>query len=430
MCVGCGACAAVCAGGAVRLVDVLDAGIRPLVTRDACSSCGECLQVCPGYRVDHKRSTWPRGTIAELRKGFGPVLEVWEGHASDPEVRYAASSGGVASMLSLYCIEKRGMAGIVQAGAEPDRPWKNMTVASRTRDDVLSRSGSRYAPASPCEAMGWLREADSPWVFVGKPCDVAAVARERTRDSALDKGLGCAISVFCAGTPATRGTLSLLGTLGAAVQDVEDLRYRGGGWPGAFTVKSRGSLQPPLSLSYREAWHHLQKFRPYRCHLCPDGTGEFADIACGDPWYRPQQPGEMGLSLVVVRSERGRRIVQGAMEEGYLRLQPGTPRMLLDSQPALLAKRSAVWGRRTALRLFGIPSPRLRGFSLFSLWMQSNVSTKLKSLLGTVRRIIERRYYQPHAYMAGETQAHHLHDYEKAAAAEWVGPRSVEHEAR
>ena len=59
-------------------------------------------------------------------------------------------------------------------------------------------------------------------------------------------------------------------------------------------------------MSYMESWGFLQRYRPYRCYLCPDGTGELADLSCGDPWYREILEDEPGHSLVVVRTERGK----------------------------------------------------------------------------------------------------------------------------
>jgi coenzyme F420 hydrogenase subunit beta len=137
----------------------------------------------------------------------------------------------------------------------------------------------------------------------------------------------------------------------------------------------------------------VQKYRPYRCYLCPDGTSEFADISCGDPWYRQVKEGEQGFSLVLVRTERGRRILQGAMKDGYLTLERSDLRIVDASQKNLIAKRGAIWGRLLAMQAFGIPTPRLRGFSLFDNWLKLSFQEKVRSIAGTVRRIIQRGYY-------------------------------------
>jgi coenzyme F420 hydrogenase subunit beta len=143
-----------------------------------------------------------------------------------------------------------------------------------------------------------------------------------------------------------------------------------------------------------ESWGFLQRYRPYRCHLCPDGTGEFADLACGDPWYREIPENEPGHSLVVVRTERGRRILRAAIEAGYVHLKRVDLNALADSQINLLGKRKAIFGRLLAMRLFGLPVPTLVGFSLFENWRKLPLKEKLRSTVGTARRIITRRYYR------------------------------------
>ena len=89
LCLGCGACASICPIRGVRLVDFLEEGIRPVVETDQCGDCRDCLEVCPGFETDHSEINERPGAIAELAPICGPVLEIWEGHATDPHVRAA-----------------------------------------------------------------------------------------------------------------------------------------------------------------------------------------------------------------------------------------------------------------------------------------------------------------------------------------------------
>ncbi|HNY47272.1 MAG TPA: Coenzyme F420 hydrogenase/dehydrogenase, beta subunit C-terminal domain, partial [Casimicrobium sp.] len=60
---------------------------------------------------------------------------------------------------------------------------------------------------------------------------------------------------------------------------VTSLRYRGHGWPGRATVSFRtdGRIETH-DLSYEQSWGEvLQKYRQWRCYICPDHSGEFAD---------------------------------------------------------------------------------------------------------------------------------------------------------
>jgi coenzyme F420 hydrogenase subunit beta len=171
---------------------------------------------------------------------------------------------------------------------------------------------------------------------------------------------------------------------------VESVRYRGNGWPGRATVRYRtphGTEE--RSLSYDESWGDiLQKHRQWRCYICPDHTGEAADISVGDPWYRPIPEGDPGHSLVLARTERGKRIIEEAIKAGYLTLRRVEPRILPASQPNLLRTRGAVWGRLLALRLAGAPTPIYRGMEMLRFWLtELSLKDKLQSLTGTLRRI-------------------------------------------
>lgn len=148
-------------------------------------------------------------------------------------------------------------------------------------------------------------------------------------------------------------------------------------------------------MTHIDSWVFVQKYRPYRCHLRPNGTSEFADISCGDPWHRKVEEGEKGYSMALVRTKRGREILYGAMRAGYVTLERAEPSILVRSQRNLLTKRGAVWGRLLAMKAFGIPTPRLDGFSLFNNWLRLSAKEKARSILGTARRIILRKCYKP-----------------------------------
>lgn len=392
LCIGCGACAYACPEN-ITLVNVLNEGIRPKLAQNPCGECNDCLKVCPGINVIHSNESGRDDVLAGLMTSWGPVLEIWEGHAADPEVRYTGSSGGLASAIALYCIEQEAMHGLLHIGADKKTPLINETVLSVSRADIVARTGSRYAPASPCDGLSMVAAAPAPCAFIGKPCDVTAVTMACSLKGELAQKVGVTIGIFCAGTPSSKGTLDLLEKQGIDPQTVQEIRYRGKGWPGKFSVKIKGEQTPREVMTYMDSWGFLQKYRPYRCHLCPDPTSEFADIACGDPWYRSVEEGEPGQSMAVVRTERGREILRGAMEKGYVILKKADPSILEKSQREILEKRGAVWGRILALKMLGIPTPKLRGFSLFQNWLKLAFKEQVRSIVGTLRRILLRRYY-------------------------------------
>jgi coenzyme F420 hydrogenase subunit beta len=393
LCTGCGACAYACEEGGISLVNIEAIGIRPRFDSASCTSCTECLSICPGYYVDADLAAQQPSRVNEADHEFGPALEIWEGHASDPEIRFNASSGGLLSALALYCLEQEGMAFVLHAGMDQEHPWLNKTVQSKTRRDIQARTGSRYAPASPCEGLQAIEQSDRPCVFIGKPCDAAAVWMLRQSRPELDRRLGLVMTFFCAGTPSTKGTLDLAKSLGIASEQIDSVRYRGVGWPGKFKILYDNSSKEQ-SLSYEKSWGALTSYRPLRCNLCPDGLGRVADISCGDAWESYENSGDAGRSLVLVRTARGQEILHGAIAANYVQLKPVTSENVLSAQVNLLERRKELFGRLLALKLFLIPTPKFIGFSMLRSWVRLPFPRKARTILGTVKRILTRSLWR------------------------------------
>jgi coenzyme F420 hydrogenase subunit beta len=392
LCTGCGACHFNCDKGAVELVNIQSLGIRPHFSSQGCAGCTRCLSICPGYRVDGELATGSESG-SEFSSEIGAVLEVWEGHAADPEIRFRGSSGGVLSALALYCVEHEGMKTVVHSGKSEDQPWLNTTHVSTNREQILAHTGSRYAPSSPCDGLSEIEHSDGPGVFIGKPCDAAAVGMLRSERKELDRNLGLVLTFFCAGTPSTKGTLDLIDSLGMARESVQSVRYRGEGWPGEFRILQSESPREK-SLTYAESWDKLTGYRPLRCNLCPDGLGRVADIACGDAWHKFDNAGDPGRSLVLVRTKRGQEILRRAIAANYVELSLVSGAAVVAAQTSLLNRRRELFGRLLAMRMLMIPTPEFLNFSLMRSWLQLPVIRQVRTITGTLRRAVVRGWWR------------------------------------
>lgn len=392
-CSGCGACAYVGRSAGVVMVDVASVGRRPKWTGNLPLEVkDEILACCPGAKVvspasDGSETPDPDEVV------IGPSLGIWEGWAADPAMRRKASSGGVVSALAAYCLEKLDMALVVHTGMDPTVPWINRTVITTDRQGLVANAGSRYAPSSPVEALAVIEDCDRPCVFIGKPCDVAAVAALRRTNPRLDRNLGLVLSFFCAGTPSTAATIGLAATLGfAATEEIVSVRYRGDGWPGRFRVEDHDGREE--SLTYDESWSILASgHRQLRCHLCPDGLGELADVVGGDAWHRKDEGGD-GISVILARTDRGREVVEAAIREGYLTAEPSTAQRVVKAQ-GLVHRRRLVGARMLALRVFGLPVPTFKGFNLGKAARQVSVAALIGEFLGMMKRVFVRGYLRP-----------------------------------
>ncbi len=393
LCLGCGACAYSCPGR-IRLVDVEREGIRPAVESTDCGTCSACLDVCPAVETDIRYTAKREGIVEEAHSGFGPVLDIWEGYATDSEIRFKGSSGGALTALSLFCLEQEQAEGVLHIGQDPQDPLRNKTRLSRSRSELMECVGSRYAPASACDGLAEIEKAERPCVFVGQPSEVSALRKAEKLNPRLKQNVSLALSFFCAGSPSTQGTKDLLDKLGVDSGKLDKLRYRGYGWPGMLATQKKGVEDTEEHIPYKDTWRAIQRYRPYSTYLWPDGSGEEADISCGDPWHRDVKQDKLGYSLIITRTERGRQALKAAMAAGYIQATPSTVERLYQSQGYLVKKRGAAGGRIFAFKLMGRPTPKYKGFSLFSNWLKLPLAEKARSIIGTIQRVISRKLYK------------------------------------
>ena len=256
-----------------------------------------------------------------------------------------------------------------------------------TREQALAAAGSRYAPvttgdAAPACAPG----AASADATIGLPCRVAAMRRLIDRDAIDDQVL---LSFFCAGTPSQHATDSLVAQLGEPGVPA-DLRYRGNGWPGRFTVTRHDG--DTASLDYEESWGaHLGRAVHDRCKLCPDGVGESADVSAADLWETdergyPAFADAEGTSALIARTERGRRLVIEAIDAGVIIAHPMRIDRLAAIQPLQVERRTLLAGRLLGARIAGRRVPRMVGFSL-GLLALPRLRAAVRAGRGTWRRM-------------------------------------------
>lgn len=397
LCTGCG----VCAGAfpeTIQMVDDPQNGRRPVVaqTPSGRADAKAAAKLCAGSSTD-----WTDLPIRDdIDAAWGPVVSAWEGWANDPETRYRGSSGGAVTALSEFALSRDLAGGVAHVAARRDDPRLNETVVSRSAEGLRRAAGSRYAQASPGEAITEISDGAAPVVFVGKPCDVASIHKATTADPALAARIPLTIAIFCAGAPTLVATDALLDRLDVPKEArLTDLRYRGKGWPGLMRATWRddtGVEHSSTGISYAEGWGSiLQASRRWRCRVCADHTGAFADISVGDPWHAPPEGDkDFGRSLIVARTARGRAFVQAAINAGVIVAQARPRDLIAQAQPNLSATHGAVWGRRIATRMLGLAAPKDHGQQLFSLWLGLPTKQKLQSVLGTWKRVLRDRLWR------------------------------------
>lgn len=378
-CSGCGACVLAGEATAMELDDRGD--LRPVPAQQGRVRV-PLAEYCPALAVRRPA----RRADQEVDRDFGPWLRVWQAHAVNPELRHLGSSGGALSALTAYLLD-HGAPGAVVVRAGPGTRTTGLVV--RSAGDVPATAASRYAPASTLATFA--NAGDENLALVCRPCEASALRSLRPDEGDRPPVL----SFFCAGVPNQWATDDLVRELGADVGAVVDVRYRGNGWPGRFTVTDRSGRT--WSTTYDDSWgHHLGRRLQDRCKICPDGVGESADVSAADLWEADERGYPVfddapGRSLVIARTPRGVALVSGAVAAGYLDAHPTDLTLARAVQALHVQRRRLLLGRLAGSRAAGAATPHYRGFGLWRSALRHPVASLRQARGSFIRTRAARR---------------------------------------
>jgi coenzyme F420 hydrogenase subunit beta len=362
-CLGCGLCASVAGQDSVRMRLRSDGFVVPEPVDETAASVAGLRSFCPGISVELKQ---PLKNSRE--RLYGPFRDLKVAYADDPVIRHKGSSGGVLTALLCGLIERGKVEGVLQIGMNRDDPTRSSAHFSTTVEQVISNAGSRYGPASLLENLMQLLDKYSKVAIVGKPCDIVAVRRFLEAYPQYNERIYCTLSFMCMGLPSQNATSRLIQRLGIGKEgDVKSLVYRGSGWPGLATAVDSSGQQH--TCSYSESWGDiLGRDVHFRCKICPDGWGSFADISAGDAWHtdghKPLFDERPGRSVLFVRTERGRDVLVDCA--GKIVCEEYNVDELPVIQKSQHERKNRVWIAYSILKLMGDRLLRFKGLGMWS----------------------------------------------------------------
>lgn len=383
LCHGCGACAAATNGRISMRLN--DAGFLRPVAEGTLSEEDDAAvgTVCSGLSLRHDSG---KGITHPI---WGPIIKVRTGFSNDEQIRFAGSSGGVISAIAAYLIETGTVEFVLQVGADSTDPFGSVTCFSRSRTDVISSAGSRYGPSAPLVNLEQHLARGSRFAVVGKPCDIASLRRMAIRDPRVDRQVPYMIAFMCAGVPSRKGAIAVASAMGALPEEVERFAFRGEGWPGSARAYLRDGRT--LRMDYATSWGTiLNRSLQFRCKICPDGTGEFADIVCADAWYGrdgyPDFDERPGRSLLITRTDRGEDLVQLIASKNHITIESLDVAEVEKMQPYQADRKRMISARLLGISLAFRRIPRYRNMGLIRAAATAKPLGLIRNALGSFRR--------------------------------------------
>lgn len=378
-CCGCGLCSSM-SGIHFKLIDGF---WKPCIENNKGTDIFE--KICPSLTTKDRR---PQTHIC------GDFRSVFLGCSSNKLIRNAGSSGGVLTSLAVYMLENKIVDGVLHVGEDKNKPWRASFFCSSTKEEVISKAGSRYAQALTLSSIEKYLSDGKKYLLIAKPCDIRAMRNLSNIDPRVNKSIPYMFSFFCMGTPSENANLALINALNCSEEDCVSLRYRGDGWPGYARIElSDGTYR---QMTYNDSWGNIlgRDLRKY-CRFCMDGFGDAADIACGDAWYlndinEPDFSEHPGRNVIFARNERGARIIEGAYEKRYIEITDFSSQidLLKNMQKAQYIRKSTMAARQLAMKVLGKKSPRYSRAFLKSFSKESTWKRKIGTFLGMLSRVL------------------------------------------
>lgn len=385
LCLGCGLCEAL--NPECSKMEISKNGFyRPLFFKTLSSiKEQEIIKVCPGIHLDNKKH--------QSDSIWGNIKLVSNAWASDDFIRKNSSSGGVTSALAIYLLETHKVDAVLHVGVQNDSYLYNKMFVSRSKEDILSRNSSRYAPAAIFnDIISILNEnPNEKFAFIGKPCDIAGMKNLISLYPEYSPKILFFLSIFCAGMPSYNATKKALNIL-RKNEEPQKLRYRGDGWPGYFNATYLDNTSSKMT--YNESWGNiLGRDLGFRCKICPDGIGILADIASGDSWNTengyPDFSEADGRNFCFIRSNIGEELFLDAERTGYICTEKLDLNEVKNMQRYQYERRHYVGWRIAAVQIFSRNILYFKGLGLYRVSLKVNYRKAIKEFLGTCKRLFK-----------------------------------------
>jgi coenzyme F420 hydrogenase subunit beta len=364
-------CAGSCSKGRIRLEYVQEQQqFVPVVEGWEPTESADEQLVCPGDEIDmNYLSQKVHGRLPDDYL-YGVYNRVRVCYARDENTRRAAASGGIVPAVLKHLFD-RGSIDMAYCLVPGAGAYEAKGRIIRSPAQLAGIHGSVYHPFDfGAELRQLIREETGKFAFVGLPCQIAGLEMLKIKIPGLAGRHVISIGLFCGGVNRFGGVAYYLKGFGVPWEDVGEIEYRHGSWPGKIRLqrKSTGEFVIIPRIANNSRWkilRYMAAFQGYwmlkRCRLCPDQIADFADIAVGDPHvsaYRKRD--SPGYSVVISRTPRGEDLLYELIERDEIREEPAQVSLVRDSQGSTLDNRRHVLAYLRIARMLREPVPDVK----------------------------------------------------------------------
>ena len=329
---------------------VLDEGL--------CTGCGACVNLCPYQVIYHDRTVQlhhcdledgkcyafcPRTTtdLAALREllfepddltpEIGAVKGYYFSRAVDPELRKIAQHGATVTALMELALAE----GLIDSAVVSSRNQEFMQNGAIANDRVTLRknAGSKFTVSPTIAAFNQLVTEDKGNIgVVATPCQALALAKMKLvkEDAAKIDQLKLVIGLYCGWTLSAEKYTKLLLQKNIDLESITGMDV-----PAGKNVLELYTNNDSKSIPFDEVQDCIRE----ACLYCMDSTAEYADVSVGSARFAGNWEEVRHWNQLIVRTEKGRELVELAIKRGTLEVRDTTAESLKELKDAAVKKK-------------------------------------------------------------------------------------------
>lgn len=348
LCTQCGTCYSFCPK---KNIEIIRSNSKDFVFKvknaELCNGCEICYEVCPGHTVNFDELNASVFAKISPNNLLGNFQGTYLTKSTDEKIRNACASGGTASTLLNFAIDSGMIDGALVVRMSKKDPFEPEVFIAKNQQEILSAAQSKYLPVPLNIGIREILDSEGKFAVVGLPCHIHGIRKAELLFPKVKEKIVLCIGLFCGPGPSFLMTDHLLRMERIKREDVVEIKYREGKWPGGMLIKLKTGEDKYVS--YKKYLYAQTLFNRFRCGVCPDLANELADISLGDAhlpeFWRGETVtapdghelrGEDGWNIAISRTDFGDNILQRVKESGVIELIEISSERVVEAQKSML----------------------------------------------------------------------------------------------
>lgn len=278
---------------------------------------------CPGKGVNYPELY--QAVFDRLPENWllGPAEKMYVGYSRQSDIRRQGASGGVITQTLLYLLESGQIDGAVVVKMGLPRPWQAQAIIATTPEEIKACSQSVYAPVPVNAILAEMCKFNGRLAYVGLPDQVAALRMLQQAGHEGANKVSFVLGPYVGTNMYQEAIESFLRANNITdINQVIELRYRAGEWPGYLLVRMQDGRELKAEKFY---YNYLIPFYITRSSwLAVDFTNELTDISVGDAWHPQYEALGAGFSVVVARTPKAVKLLNEMADAKLVSLEETT----------------------------------------------------------------------------------------------------------